>query len=284
MLGHQLLLSLRPRHDVRVTLRQPLADDSEFDLFTPDNAFDAIDVRDFDRVRNLLETWRPQAVVNAVGLIKQRPESKDAALCEAINVDFPHRLRAACEAAAIRLVHISTDCVFDGARGRYLETDTPNATDAYGKSKARGEIRTAPGVTLRTSLVGLELKHKHGLVEWFLARQGTISGFTRAIFSGLTTLELSRVIERVLVDHPGLTGVRQVASEPISKFELLNLLSAKLGRSDLRIEPDATFVCDRSLNGEAFARITGYRAPSWDRMLDELARQIRRRGPTFVEA
>jgi dTDP-4-dehydrorhamnose reductase len=274
MLGHQLLLSLSRRHDVRVTLTQALEAYRSYGLFTSHNAFFNIDVRDAREVRDLLQAERPDAVINAVGVIKQREEAKNSILCTEINELFPHRLRSVCEQFGIRLIHISTDCVFDGVKGDYRETDRPNARDVYGKSKALGELTAPPALTLRTSIIGLELKRKQSLVEWFLAQRGTIKGFTQAIYTGLTTLEMARVIERCLVSHPRLTGLWQVASEPITKFELLRILAAKLGRTDIRITPDDTFVCDRSLNGEAFAGETGYKAPSWDGMLGELAEQI----------
>lgn len=282
MLGHQLLQSWQSKHDVRVTLRQPLERYAQYGLFTPENAYDGLDVRNSDRLLEILADFRPQAVINAVGIIKQRSAAKESLPSLEINAVFPHRLQLLCRAMGTRMVHISTDCVFDGdptrKRGNYTEEDPPNARDLYGQSKALGEVSAEPCLTLRTSIIGLELAQKQSLIEWFLAQTGTIRGFTRAIYTGLTTIELARVIEMVITEHAGLCGIRQVASEPISKYELLSRLSAHLGRSDVTIEPDEGFRCDRSLSGELFSRETGYRAPSWDEMLLELAERIRAKG------
>jgi dTDP-4-dehydrorhamnose reductase len=173
------------------------------------------------------------------------------------------------------MVHISTDCVFNGRRGNYTEQDPADAEDLYGLSKYLGEVSEEPCLTLRTSIIGLELSRKQSLIEWFLSRTGTIKGFTNALFTGLTTIETARVIEMVITQYPDLHGLWQIASEPISKYELLCKLSAVLGRSNLSIEPDDSLRCDRTLSGKAFTQQTGYLAPSWDEMLLELAERIK---------
>lgn len=277
MLGHQLLKSWRDRHEVRVTLRGGLSQYLAYGLFTPENAYDNVEVRDTDRLLEVLTDFRPDAVVNAAGVIKQRSAAKAALPSMEINAVFPHRLRLLCQAISARLVHISTDCVFNGRRGQYGEHDPADAEDLYGLSKYLGEVTEAPAITLRSSIIGLELKGKKSLIEWFLAQRGTVRGFTRAIYTGITTAEMARVIERVLVEHPELDGVWQVASEPITKHDLLCQLSALLGRRDVTIQPDGAFACDRSLSGDAFSRRTGYTPPSWEQMLRELSKEIQQR-------
>jgi dTDP-4-dehydrorhamnose reductase len=178
-----------------------------------------------------------------------------------------------CAASNCRLIHISTDCVFDGVRGQYRETDDSNARDVYGKSKFLGETddREAAAVTLRTSIIGRELGTGHGLVEWFLAQQGkSVKGFRKAIFTGFTTHELANVITQVIRQNPPLRGLYQVASPPIDKFELLGLLRDAF-RLQIDIQPDEEFVCDRSLRMDRFAEATGYRAPDWREMIATLA-------------
>ncbi len=279
MLGHQLLRTWTGTHDVRVTLRQPLAAYARFGLFTAGNSIDRVEATDQARIEAVVRQQQPDAVVNCIGIVKQRSEAKAAIPSIEINALLPHRLRAWCEASGARLVHISTDCVFSGRAGGYRESDTPDPADLYGRSKLLGEVEHAPGVTLRTSIIGLELSRFTGLVEWFLAQRGIIHGFRRAIYTGLTTRELARVIAHVLLRQPGLHGVWQVASAPITKYDLLVRLSAMLDRRDIEIEADDVFACDRSLSGDAFTAETGYVAPSWDAMLEELARDVRARGP-----
>ncbi len=278
MLGHQLLKSWLGRHDVRVTLRGPLSAYARYGLFRQENSFPNINVQETDRVLDVLGEFRPDAVINCVGIIKQRSAAKESIPSLEVNSLLPHRLRLMCAAAGARLVHLSTDCVFNGRRGMYRQTDHADAEDLYGLSKYLGEVSEAPAITIRSSIIGLELSRKQSLIEWFLAQQGPIRGFTRAIYSGVTTAEMARIIEHVLVQEPELHGLWQVASAPITKFDLLCKLSALLGRRDITINPDHSFHCDRSLDGSDFARRTGYRVPDWDRMLEELAAQIQGRG------
>ena len=278
MLGHQLYMQLRDHHDVRVTLRGDADSYARFNLFTPADCIAGIDVRDSRRLDEALADAAPEAVINAVGIVKQRFDAAEHIPSLEINALFPHKLLERCNAGGIRLVHLSTDCVFSGRDGNYTEESPPDATDLYGRTKLLGEVGEGMGITLRSSIIGLELSRKSGLIEWFLAQRGRIRGFRKAIYTGLTTMEMTRVIERLLMDFPGMNGLWHVASKPIDKYELLSTLSAKLGRDDIEIDPDDAFVCDRSLDGSKFAAATGYVAPSWDIMLTELAGEIRRRG------
>jgi dTDP-4-dehydrorhamnose reductase len=286
MLGHRLLMHLQQQeHDVRVTLRQQLADYyyAQYGLFTQENSYTGVEVRDMGRLLEVMADFRPEAVVNAVGIIKQREAAKEAIPSLEINSILPHRLALLCNATGARLVHMSTDCVFSGRRGNYTEDDVADAEDLYGRTKLLGEV-TQPGcVTLRSSIIGLELsrtkkkKKKTGLIEWFLAQRGEIRGFTKAIYTGLTTAEMSRVIERVLLEHPELSGLWQVASAPINKYDLLVRFSEVLGRRDIEIIPDDAVKIDRSLVPVAFEKATGYSAPGWDEMLEELGAEVHQR-------
>jgi dTDP-4-dehydrorhamnose reductase len=258
-------------------LRRPVAAYRELQLFSERNAIGDVDARNIDRVADVIKTVAPEAVVNCVGLVKQRPNAKSSALAIQINSLFPHQLRDVCEDVGARLIHFSTDCVFSGRTGNYRESDVPDATDVYGRSKLLGEVDHAPGLTLRTSIIGLELSHHASLIEWFLAQRGPIKGFRRAIYSGITTMEMGRLVDRLLERHRNLHGVWHVASSPISKYDLLVKLARALGRMDVEIVPDETFECDRSLRAEAFQAATRYEPPSWDEMLTELAGEVRRR-------
>src|SRR5690606_32244996 len=218
--------------------RRPLAAYAGHGLFTDANSVTGVDATDSGTVRSVVARFQPQTVVNCVGIVKQRSEAKAAIPSIEINALLPHRLLETCQEHDARLVHMSTDCVFSGRTGGYRETDVPDPVDVYGRSKLLGEVAVAPGLTLRTSIIGLELSRFTGLIEWFLAQRGPVRGFRRAVYTGLTTRELARVIERVLVHHPGLHGVWQVASEPISKYDLLGRLSNLLGRTDIEITAD----------------------------------------------
>jgi dTDP-4-dehydrorhamnose reductase len=215
--------------------------------------------------------------LNEVGIVKQRPEAEDPLPALEVNSVFPHRLARLCADTGARLVHFSTDCVFSGRKGDYRETDMPDPVDTYGRTKLLGEVG-APNLTLRTSIIGLELGRRQGLIEWLLASRGRVKGYRRVLYSGLTTLEMARLVDRLLAEHPDLAGLFHVASAPIDKFALLSRLARELGREDVELEPVDEPVCDRSLCADALANATGYRAPAWDEMLRELAREVRRRG------
>lgn len=274
MLGHQLFEHLRQRHEVRVTLRQELNAYKEFGLFDSKNAYTGIDVRSMDCLVEVFAGFRPQAVVNGVGLIKQRPSARESIPSLEINALLPHRLSVLCKATGTRLVHMSTDCVFSGKVGNYRESDASDAEDIYGRSKFLGEVNDRHCLTLRTSIIGKELSRKKSLLEWFLAQSGTVKGFKNAIFSGFTTIEISRIIEKMLVQHPDAFGLYHVSSDPISKFDLLTLIKEKMNH-DIEIIPDETFHCDRSLDSTTFRKEFNYTPPAWEAMIEELSKNLR---------
>ena len=273
MLGHQLWRGLHAQHDTWVTLRRPVADFAVHNLFDEAKAIQFDDITDDTALERALDQAKPEAVINCVGLIKQRDEASDEALTLRVNAEFPHRLAKRCGEAGARLIHFSTDCIFAGTKGNYTESDPSDAADLYGQSKHQGEVADAHSVTLRTSVIGHELATNLALLDWFLSQRGqAISGFTKAIYSGFTTLEMARIVDRILTQHPALSGVWHVASESISKFALLQLCREKLGWEGV-IEPNDEFVCDRSLNADRFNQATGYTPPSWEAMISELAQQ-----------
>ena len=172
----------------------------------------------------------------------------------------------------MRLIHISTDCVFSGRKGNYREGDVPDAEDLYGRTKLLGEVSDEGCLTIRTSMIGRELETSNGLIEWFLSQEDkTISGYKKSVFSGFTTNALAEIIAGIITKNPELHGVWHVASEPISKFELLSLVKQVYGLN-IRIEPDETVVCDRSLNSERFRKVTGFVPPTWHDMIEQMYR------------
>ncbi|MEO7856644.1 MAG: SDR family oxidoreductase [Gemmatimonadaceae bacterium] len=229
-----------------------------------------VEVENVDSLNAIFAATRPDVVVNCVGLVKQLESAADPLVALPINAVFPHRLSRLCDVANARLIHVSTDCVFSGARGMYTESDPSDANDLYGRSKYLGEVDHPHAITLRTSIIGHELAGAQGLVEWFLAQTSPIRGYSRAIFSGLPTVELARVIRDHVMPHPQLHGVYHVAAAPIAKLDLLTLVANAYDRSTT-ITPDPSLQIDRSLNGDRFQASTGYVAPAWP----ELVRRMR---------
>lgn len=276
MLGHELVRSLRARHEVHGTLRLAEACYSDIRKFLPDAVYYGMDARDYPGIDDLLRHVRPAAVINAVGIVKQRDDSSDAIVSVEVNSLLPHRLAATCAGIGAFFVQMGTDCAFSGSSGMYSEADVADASDLYGRSKLLGEVDQPGAITLRTSIIGLELSRKTSLVEWFLAQRGPVRGFRKAIYSGFTTMEMARIIEHVLLTKPAKSGLYHVSSEPIDKLTLLRMLSDRL-RLNIDIVPDDDFVCDRSLNSAPFRSEFAYTPPDWGTMLDELAVQIEER-------
>lgn len=228
-----------------------------------------VDVESIDSLTRLFGEVRPQVVINCIGLVKQLAEADDPLSALPINALLPHRLARLCAVAGARFVHVSTDCVFAGTRGAYLETDAPDAQDLYGRSKLLGEVDYPNAITLRTSIIGHELDSAHGLVGWFLAQQGPVRGFNKAIFSGLPTVELARVIRDHVLPQPGLHGLYHVSAAPIDKYSLLKLVAQAYGRSTV-ITPDDKLVIDRSLDSSRFKAATGYQPPEWSELVQRM--------------
>jgi dTDP-4-dehydrorhamnose reductase len=222
-----------------------------------------------DSLIRLFATVRPDCVINCIGLVKQLADANDPLQALPVNTLLPHRLADLCRATRSRLIHISTDCVFSGEKGSYLETDFPDANDLYGRSKLLGEVDYPHAITLRTSIIGHELLGSKSLVNWFLAQKAVVKGFSRAIFSGLPTVELATVIRDFVLPNKDLHGLYHVASQPINKFDLLNLIAKVYGK-DIEIISSEDLVIDRSLNADRFNEATHYRSPDWFTLIKKM--------------
>lgn len=225
---------------------------------------------------------QPEVVINCVGVIKQLENAQDPLAVLPINAMLPHRLSRLCGIAEARLIHVSTDCVFSGRKGNYVESDPSDAEDLYGKSKFMGELsEDAHAITLRTSIIGHELGSHHALIEWFLSQQGKVRGYTRAIFSGLPTFELARVMRDYVLPHPELFGLYHVSADPIAKFDLLSLVAKEYAKN-IEIEPYGDFEIDRSLDSSRFSTATGYRAAAWPELIAMLHDNYKREIEPYV--
>jgi len=274
MLGHQLCRVLSARMETWATFRKDPAKHKPYDLIPQDRALGGVTVESVASVRDALETVKPDVVVNCIGIVKQRDEARQAIPSIQVNALFPHQLAELCQGGNTRLLQISTDCVFSGLRGKYTEADTPDPVDLYGRSKLLGELNLPSCLTLRTSIIGWQLNTFSSLLSWFSQQRGQrIKGYQQAIYSGFSTRVLAGLISDLIETRPDLTGLYQVASEPISKYDLLVALRGKLGWDDIEIEPDGNFYCDRSLVGTRFSVATGWQAPDWDEMLSGLAEE-----------
>lgn len=229
-----------------------------------------VTIMDPDCMNRTIEKVRPDVVVNAVGVVKQLDDAKDPLVALPVNALLPHRLAAACKMVGARLVQISTDCVFLGGKGNYSEQDRPDADDLYGRSKALGEIvDKAHVITLRTSTVGHERGSSHGLLEWFLSQGEVANGYSGAVFSGLPTIELARVIKDIVCPLQDLHGLYNVAGHPINKYDFLKLV-AKIYGKRISIRALEEPKVDRSLNSKRFREATGYQPAGWPELIESM--------------
>lgn len=253
------------RFDVTGTVRNA-SSRRWFDAALHERLLPGVEVEQADSLANAFRVVKPDLVVNCVGVVKQLAAADDPLVTLPINSLLPHRLAALCDIAGARLVQISTDCVFSGTKGNYVESDFPDAKDLYGRSKLLGEVDYPHAITLRTSIIGHELSGARSLVNWFLSQEGTAKGFTKAIFSGLPTVSLAELVRDVVVPRRDLHGLYHVAAAPINKFDLLNLVAQVYGKQ-IAIVPSDALVIDRSLDASRFQAATGYTPPAWPALI-----------------
>ena len=269
MLGHVLFrkYSERDDFDVYATVRSIEGVEKWFTFECKKRLQIGVDADNFDTIVRAVANVKPNIVINCIGLVKPFSIANDLLSAISINSLLPHRISLFCKAAGIRMIHISTDGVFDGKNGGYTEHDEVNISDIYGMSKFLGEVSSSNCLTLRTSIIGHELKKGSGLVEWFLSQKGNVRGYTKAIYSGFPTVEFARIISEYVLPNENLTGIYHVSAEPISKFDLLHLIANRYVKK-IHIQPFEKPVVDRSLDSSAFRSLTGYTPPSWPDLVD----------------
>ena len=272
MLGHKLFQTLTGRCDVYATFRRYDGRLKQTGVFETNRVVDGVDAWDLQSVSRALSEVRPTWVVNCIGIIKQLAEARDPKTSIYINALFPHLLSELCTTASARVLHISTDCVFAGNKGSYVEGDPSDAEDLYGKTKFLGELDYPHALTLRTSVIGRDLFSDVSLVDWFLSQAGKrVRGYTDAIYTGLSTEALSQEIWRIMSQLPELQGLYHVSTNTITKFALLQLLNESF-QARVTIDPFDGVHCDRSLMSDRYRKATGFTPPSWEAMVASMAR------------
>jgi dTDP-4-dehydrorhamnose reductase len=274
MLGHKMFQTLRERFaGTFCTVREDIRKSpfKRVELLQGHDVISGVDATNFLALDAMLSAFRPEYVINCIGVIKQRAEALAPIPSITINSLLPHKLAQMAARWGGRLIHFSTDCVFSGRQGRYAEDDLSDAEDLYGKTKFLGEVAAANALTLRTSIIGRELSEHRSLLDWFLAqKQKTIRGYRRVIYSGVTTNYLADLVASIIHEHPTLNGLYQVASEPISKHDLLCLLRDAY-KLEVRIEPDDLEVSDRSMSCNRLREAIGYECAPWPVLTRQLA-------------
>ncbi len=230
------------------------------------------DIRNQDEFIGLVKSISPNIIINCIGILIQgsnlNPENAIF-----INAYFPHRLMSLADELNSKLIHISTDCVFSGAKEMpYIEKDFKDGKDTYAKSKGLGEIINKNHLTLRTSVVGPELKRDgEELFHWFMSQTGEVNGFTKAIWSGVTTLILAKVVDWA-IDYK-ITGLYHVTNnKSIDKFTLLNLMK-KYTKKNILINPFDDKVLNKSFIDTR--KELNFEIPTYDEMIKDMIFQVR---------
>ncbi len=275
MLGHTLFKEMNKNQNFEVfgTTRSKNGLEAYFTQKELLKIREEVDADNFDTVIRAIASVQPTIIINCIGIIKQLPISKDPLTAITVNAQLPHRLSLVTRTAKARLIHISTDCVFDGKKGDYTEKDLSTAEDLYGKTKYLGEVHYPHCVTLRTSIIGHELKTNYSLVDWFMSQNGEINGFTQAIYSGFPTIEMVNIISNYVIPNQELSGLYHVSSSAISKYDLLNIIK-NIYKKDIKINAFDDFVLDRSMNSDKFKEATGYKSPSWDELIADMYQHV----------
>jgi dTDP-4-dehydrorhamnose reductase len=267
MLGHKLIQHLRASFDVAGAIQTAGPDSNLEKMLADTKLYCNVQAEHLQSIADAIDDWRASIVLNCIGVIKQTKAASDPVPSIAINALLPHQLAQLTAARKAKLIHFSTDCVFSGNRGNYTEDDSPDPIDLYGRTKLLGEVHAHGALTLRTSIIGHELRGHLGLIDWFLKQRcGHASGFAEARYSGLTTLALAEVVAQVMQSHANLSGVWHVSSNPISKFDLLQIVNRVYGLG-IELAKDQSFVCDRSLDSSRFRVRVGWKPATWEDMI-----------------
>ncbi len=271
MLGFQLLKFGSKLSHITVfgVVRNKASLVNKYEFINSNNIYEIDDIQNFSGLNEIVNKIRPEVIVNAIGIVKQSNLAKNTIVSLEINSLLPHKLALICQNVKARFIHISTDCVFDGKKGNYKVNDDSNALDLYGKSKFLGEVAYDNSITLRTSIIGHEISGQNqGLLDWFLNAESPVLGYTNAIFSGVTTFELARIIFENVLPKERVSGIFQVASMPINKYELLKIVRENY-HLNIDIIPSGIVQIDRSLDGAEFNQVFNYSPPTWPKMIED---------------
>jgi dTDP-4-dehydrorhamnose reductase len=272
MIGHKIYQHISKEFsDTWVTLRNKLETYSFSHIYDKQKIIDSIDLSDFQLLKNRLDELKPEIIINACGITIRRGVDELKSKTIILNSSLPHFLNEWVLSNNKRLIHFSTDCVFSGGKGDYLDNDKKDATDLYGTSKSMGEVFDSKfAITLRGSMIGRELENKTELLEWFLSQKNkTIKGFSKVIYSGITTVKMAEIVLAVIKTNEIINGIYNISSKPISKFNLLKLCN-KIFEINAVIEEDKSYKSNKNLISDKFFNEIGIEQPTWVDLIRQL--------------
>ena len=268
MIGHVLFNYLSSNSNYKTYGTVRLNNESENLFKNKNNVFTISMKKDAEFIR-LIDKISPNLIINCLGIVKQNLSDHNYLSTIYINSLLPHRIAKICSKFFIRLINFSTDCVFSGVRGNYTEDDIPDPIDFYGRTKLVGEVNYGNVLTIRTSFIGHQINSKYGLLEWFLTQKDNCKGFVNAIYSGLPTIEIAKILNDHIIFNKKLIGLYQISGNAINKYELLSLINKIYGLK-LNIEKEHKFKIDRTLNSKKFRDATGYKPPNWESLIKKM--------------
>jgi len=277
MIGHKIAQVLAFNNEVTGTSRKQI---SSTDLGIT-NA--TIIYKDFiiDKSLDFISEIMPDVIINCVGITTRRINESNIDDLSFINSTLPKLINDWSIGNSIKMIHMSTDCVFSGKSGNYLDDDIPDATDSYGLSKANGEINNNKTLTLRSSMVGREIYNHTELFEWLISnKNGKIEGYANVIYSGITTVRMAKIIDFILNKNLNLSGIYNIGSIPISKYDLLIML---INSFDLKIDisKKTQIKSNKVLISKKFTEITGLKTPNWDDLISEFKQDCETYSDTY---
>lgn len=271
MIGHKMFQVLNKNFPQAVfaTTRTHQKELSEILSIESPKLFD-LELTNQNQIQAVLEKVKPSVVINCTGITIRKLKTETPETVYAVNSVAPKIISFWCEQNNAKYIHFSTDCVFDGAKGSYSETDCPTATDLYGRSKYLGEIQSPSSLILRVPVIGRELFSKTELLEWFLSQKNKkISGYSEVYYSGMTTTRLAEEVTHLIKNFPELRGLYHISTEKISKYDLLVQLN-QVFKNQTEITKDSSRKSDKSLACDKYMAKTKFTKPSWKQMLPEI--------------
>ena len=212
---------------------------------------------------------KPDVTINCVAMIRPVSIAADLTKAVALNTTLPHRIAKLCNQSGTRFIHISTDSMFGGKRRLSKESDPLLAPDLYTMTKVLGEVSTPGSVTIRTSIIGHELENKTSFVEWFLSQENKVRGYSKVLYTGMPTIELARIINEFIIPNQKLNGTYHVSSDPVSKYDILQLIAGAY-RKSIEIEEWPEPETDNSLDSSRFRKATGYSPSPWSLLVRDM--------------
>ena len=272
MLGHKLFSYLQKQNTYELyatTTTNFEIDHPNFKILNKKNIFFSKS-QDIEYLENIFLKIKPDLVINCIAILKESLFDLNPLKFVEINTIYPLKISKSSKRFGFRFIHFSTDILYTNSDELSCENDKISLSGPYAASKFLGEVKNNNALTIRTSIIGHQLKNKSSLLEWFLSNEGkSVNGYSNVIYSGVPTTEISKIIHKSIIPNNELNGIINISSHPISKLELLRKIK-KYYNINVKINDDPSIISNRTLNSDLFNNKTGYFVPDWDVLVKEM--------------